>query len=53
VSAVLRPVAKTLIKSGLLVMDSAAGIVAQGKEELGELAAEARAEHRTSGARRE
>lgn len=53
VGAVLRPVAKGLIKGSLFVVDSVEGIVAEGKEELSELAAEARAEHRASGARRE
>ena len=53
VGAVLRPVAKGLIKGSLFVVDSVEGIVAEGKEELSELAAEARAEQRTSGARRE
>jgi hypothetical protein len=53
VGAVLRPVVKALIKTGFLVMDSVQGIVAEGSEALGELTAEARAEHRRRAAKTE
>jgi len=51
VGAVVRPVAKTLIKSGLFLMDSVQAVVAEGREQLSDLVAEARAEHRTRAAR--
>ena len=51
VGAVVRPVAKTLIKSGLYLVDSVQEIVAEGSEQLSDLVAEARAEHRQRAAR--
>ena len=51
VGAVIRPVAKTLIKSGLYLVDSVQEIVAEGSEQLSDLVAEARAEHRPRAAR--
>jgi hypothetical protein len=47
VGAVLRPVVKTVMKGSFWVLDSVQGIVAEGSEELRELTAEARAEHRS------
>ncbi len=43
--AVIRPVAKELIKGGLFVMDSMRELLAEGQEQLSDLAAEARAEY--------
>jgi len=48
---IVRPVAKTLIKSGLLIRDSVQELVAEGSEQLPDLVAEARAEHSTRTAR--
>jgi hypothetical protein len=45
VGAVVRPVAKELIKGGLLVLDSARELLAEGQEQLSDLAAEARSEY--------
>jgi len=43
--AVVRPVAKELIKGGLLVVDSVRELLAEGQEQLSDLTAEARAEY--------
>jgi Protein of unknown function (DUF5132) len=45
VGAIVRPVAKRLIKSGLFLMESVQEIVAEGSEQLSDLVTEARAEH--------
>jgi hypothetical protein len=47
--AVVRPVAKGLIKGGLFVVDSMKELLAEGQEQLSDLVAEARAEY-TAGA---
>jgi hypothetical protein len=44
VGAVLRPVAKGLIKGGLYLVDAAQEIVAEGSEQLSDLVAEVQAE---------
>jgi len=46
--AVIRPVAKGLIKGGLFVADSLRELVAEGGEQISDLVAEARAEYNTS-----
>ena len=51
VGAVVRPVAKGLIKSGLFVIESVQEVVAEGSEYLSDFVAEARAEHSASAAR--
>jgi len=51
VGALVRPVAKGLIKSGLFIMDSVQEVVAEGSEQLSDLVTEARAEHRPRAAR--
>jgi hypothetical protein len=43
--AVVRPVAKELIKGGLFVVDSMPELLAEGQEQLSDLTAEARAEY--------
>ncbi len=43
--AVIRPVAKGLIKGGLFVVDSLKELLAEGQERLSDLVAEARAEY--------
>jgi len=43
--AVVRPVAKELIKGSLFVVDSMRELLAEGQEQLSDLAAEARAEY--------
>jgi Protein of unknown function (DUF5132) len=43
--AVVRPVAKGLIKGGLFVVDSMKELLAEGQEQLSDLVAEARAEY--------
>jgi hypothetical protein len=43
--AIVRPVAKGLIKGGLFVADSLKELVAEGQEQLSDLVAEARAEY--------
>jgi hypothetical protein len=48
VGAVIRPVAKGLIKGGLLLADSLQELVAEGQEQLSDLVAEARAEYTTT-----
>ena len=48
VLAGVRPVAKTVIKGGVYVYDTARGIVAEAGEQLGDLVAEAHAELTTS-----
>jgi hypothetical protein len=45
VAAVIRPVIKGVIKSGLLLADSMQEMVAEGREQLSDLVAEARAEY--------
>jgi len=45
VGAVLRPVVKGAIKTGLTVKDMAAGFVAEAGEQVSDLVAEAKAEH--------
>jgi hypothetical protein len=47
VGAVVRPVAKGVIKGGLFVADSLQGLVAEGAEQLSDLVAEARTEYST------
>jgi hypothetical protein len=49
--SILRPVAKTLIKGGLLVADGVRGIVAEASEQVGDLVAEVRAGSGTKGNR--
>lgn len=44
VGAVIRPVAKELIKGGLYLMDSIQELVAEGSERLSDLVAEAKSE---------
>src|SRR5262249_29547441 len=51
VGAGVRPVVKTLIKSGLLLMDSLQELAAEGSEQFSALLAEARAEHSLRAAR--
>jgi hypothetical protein len=50
--AIVRPVAKGLIKGGLFVADSLKELVSEGQEQLSDLVAEARSEYQanTSGA---
>ncbi|HEV8712728.1 MAG TPA: DUF5132 domain-containing protein [Candidatus Binatia bacterium] len=43
--AIVRPVAKELIKGGLFVVDSVRELLAEGQEQLSDLTAEARAEY--------
>jgi hypothetical protein len=43
--AVVRPVAKGLIKGGLFVVDSMKELLAEGQEQLSDLVAEARSEY--------
>jgi hypothetical protein len=45
VGCVVRPLAKGLVKAGLLVRDAAAGFVAEAGEQVSDLVAEAKAEH--------
>ena len=52
VGLVVRPVAKGLIKTSLMVGDAVQGMVTEGSEQLSELVAEARAEHSGRAARR-
>lgn len=49
VGAVVRPVAKELIKGGLWVVDSLQERAAEGGEQLSDFVAEARAEYDTNG----
>jgi len=49
VGAVVRPVAKGLIKGGLFVVDSTKELLAEGQERLSDLVAEARAEYYAAG----
>jgi len=51
VGAIVRPVAKGLIKSGLFLMESVQELVAEGSEQLSDLVTEARAEHSPRAAR--
>ena len=46
--AIIRPVAKGLIKGGLFVADSLKELVAEGSEQVSDLVAEARAEYNAS-----
>lgn len=50
VGAVIRPVAKGVIKGGLFVIDSLKELVAEGSEQLSDLVAEAKAEYRGTSA---
>ncbi len=45
--SILRPVAKTLLKGGLVVTDSVRGVVAEASEHVNDLVAEVRAESDT------
>ena len=45
VGAVIRPLAKGLIKTSLMVGDAVQGVVAAGSEQLSDLTTEARTEH--------
>ena len=47
VGAVIRPVAKGMIKGSLFIVDSVRTLVSEGGEQLGDLVAEARAEYAT------
>jgi len=51
VGAIVRPVAKGLIKSGLFLVESVQELVAEGSEQLSDLVTEARAEHSPRAAR--
>jgi hypothetical protein len=51
VGAIVRPVAKGLIKSGLFLMESVQELVAEGSAQLSDLVTEARAEHSPRAAR--
>ena len=46
--AIVRPVAKGLIKGGLFVADSLKELVSEGQEQLSDLVAEAASEYRAS-----
>lgn len=46
--AIVRPVAKGLIKGGLFVADSLKELVSEGQEQLSDLVAEASSEYRAS-----
>jgi hypothetical protein len=46
--AIVRPVAKGLIKGGLFVADSLKELVSEGQEQLSDLVAEARSEYQAS-----
>ncbi len=45
VGAIIRPVAKGLIKGGLYIADSLQELVAEGSEQISDLVAEVKAEH--------
>ena len=52
VGAVVRPVAKGLVKGGLFAVDSLKELVADGAEQVSDLVAEAKAEYYTSSSTR-
>ena len=45
VGCVVRPVAKGLVKGGLMIKDSVVGFVAEAGEQVSDLVAEAKSEH--------
>jgi hypothetical protein len=45
VGSVVRPVAKGLVKGGLMVKDTVVGFVAEAGEQVSDMVAEAKAEH--------
>src|SRR5438128_12206532 len=49
--SILRPVAKTLVKGGLVVTDGVKGVVAEASEHVNDLVAEVRAESDTRASR--